>query len=402
MPRPEPDTTALPSIDDHSSYEGFTAASLRRRRTAKWNYYPPDVLALWVAEMDFPTAPVVLSAIAEAVDRQEFGYARADLATGLPRATTQWLSARYGWQIDEDRVHLLPDVLKGVELAIELYSPAGSPVALPTPAYMPFFEVPKVVNRPTIEIPMQDHSGRYSFDLERIDKAFVDGAGSLILCNPYNPLGRSFSVDELRDLSEVVTSNNARVVSDEIHAPLTYDGTHVPYATVSGEAAAHSITMVSASKAWNLPGLKCAQAIITNESDETLWRGLSGLKTHGASTIGIEASIAAYSSGGPWLDATLSYLDGNRRLLSELLSDLLPGARYTIPEATYLAWIDFSALGLGKEPAEHFLEQSRVALSGGIAFGANGSGCARLNFATSAAILRQAVEAMATALPGRA
>lgn len=383
-----------------SPYDALEPAALRRRGTSKWNLYDADVLALWVAEMDFPTAPVVRGAIQDAVDREQFGYARRDQATGLPDAVAEWSAVRFGWTVDPSRVHLLPDVLKGVELAIDCFTPRGSAIILPTPTYMPFFEVPKVVERPMIEVPMSRAGGRLSLDLDAIDEAFSTGAGSIVLCQPYNPLGRSFTVAELSALARVVARHGARVVSDEIHGSLTYDSPHVPYASVSPEAASHAITLTSASKAWNLPGLKCAQAIVNNDTDEERWQQISPMRTHGASTIGIEANLAAYRGGAGWLDETLRYLDRNRRLLAELLAELLPEVRYTIPEATYLAWLDFNALHLPEEPADFFLEQARVAMNPGLAFGANGVGCSRLNFATSSAILEQAVTAMATAVRG--
>ena len=384
-----------------STYDSLAPESLRRRGTTKWNRYDADVLALWVAEMDFPTAPVVLGAIRDAVDREQFGYARLDATTRLAEATAAWQLTRYGWQVAPDRVHVLPDVLKGIEVAIDFYSAPGSPIVLPTPAYMPFFEIPTVVHRALIEVPMDNGPGRYALDLNAIDRAFAEGAKTLILCNPYNPLGRSFSVEELLALSQVVTRNRGRVVSDEVHGPLTYDVAHVPYASVSEQAAAHSITVVSASKGWNLPGLKCAQVIITNDDDERRWQEIPRLATHGASTIGVDANATAYRLGAGWLDETLTYLDGNRRLLAELLAELLPGVGYQIPEATYLAWLDFKELQLALEPADYFLEHARVAMNPGLAFGSNGKGCTRLNFATTRTILEQAVTAMATAVHGR-
>jgi cystathionine beta-lyase len=361
----------------------------------KWNRYQPDVLALWIAEMDFPTAPAILAAIRGAVDRQEFGYARPEETTGLPDAVAAWSQARHGWPIDPARVHLLPDVLTGVALAIDCFTPPGSPIVLPTPAYMPFFQVPEVVDRPLVEVPLVEDGDRLTLDLEGIDRALAAGAGSVLLCQPYNPVGRSFTVEELVGLARVVDRHGARVAADEIHASLTYDRRHVPYASVSEEAANHTITLTSASKAWNLPGLRCAQAIVNNPADEQRWQQIPYLRTHGASTIGIEANLAAYQSGAAWLDETLDHLDAQRHRLTKLLADLLPEVRYTVPEATYLAWLDFSALELPEEPAEFFLDRARVALNPGAAFGGGGATFARLNFATSAEILEQAITALA-------
>ena len=382
-------------------FENFSPETLRKRGTAKWTYFDADVIAAWVAEMDFPTAPPVLAAIRDAVERQEFGYPSREGDTGLPEALAGWASSSYGWDVDPQRVHILPDVLRGVELAIEFFSAAGSPVILPTPAYMPFFEVPRVVNRRIVEVPLAVEDGRYSLDLDGIDRAFADGAGVLILCQPYNPLGRAFSRKELEDLSVVVARHGGRVVSDEIHAPLTYEQTHIPYASVNGDAAAHTVTVTSASKAWNLPGLKCAQVITSNDADEEVWRGISMMKTHGASTIGIRANVAAFEEGGAWLAEAMSYLDGNRRLIGELLDQHLPEIGYRMPEATYFAWLDCRPLRLDVEPGEFFLEHARVATSPGPPFGELAKGFVRFNFATSRSILEQAVKAMATAVHAR-
>lgn len=383
-------------------FDDFSPESLIGRGSIKWSHYGPDVLAAWVAEMDFAAAPPVRAAVLDAVMREEFGYPIQEENSDLSQAVADWGSDRYGWKIDRSRIHVLPDVLKGVELAIERFSPTGSSVVLPTPAYMPFFEVPKVVNRPIIEVPTHIENGIRRLDLEGIDAAFAQGAGTLVLCQPYNPLGRSFSIGEMSELADVVERHGARVVSDEIHAPLTYPGNrHVPYASVSEQTAKHAVTVVSASKAWNLAGLKCAQLIISNDIDEERWQSISRLKTHGASTIGIRANTAAFREGGPWLEDALTYLDGNRHYLGELLGAHLPQIRYTAPEATYLAWLDCRELDLGPEPADFFLEKARVATNPGSAFGRDGVGHIRFNFATSRAILERAVEAMAAAVNSR-
>lgn len=380
-----------------SRFDLLTVGDLRRRGTVKWNHFEPDVLALWVAEMDFPTAPPVLSAIQAAVDREEFGYPRM-ASPELAEAAADWSARRYGWAVNPAQIHVLPDVLKGVELAIENFSPPGSAVILPTPAYMPFFEVPKVISRPIVQVPLNVAAGRYTLDLDGIDAALAAGATTLILCQPYNPVGRELGKGELLALSEVVARRGGRVVSDEIHGPLVYGGGHVPYASVSADAAGHTITLVSASKAWNLPGLKCAMAITSNDADEERWQAISMMKTHGASTIGIAANTAAFRDGGPWLDDLLDYLDGNRTLLGELLAEHMPQVRYAAPEGTYMAWLDFRALDLDQEPADFFLNKARVAMNPGPAFGDNGAGFARLNFATTRSILERAIRTMAGAV----
>jgi cystathionine beta-lyase len=403
MPEQEPDSEPSPGFDSEFTFEDFTPETLRRRGSIKWSLYEPDVIACWVAEMDFRTAPPVRETVMDAVNREEFGYPTRDEMNGLPEAVAEFMRSRYGWPVDPSRVHTLPDVLKGVELAVRQYSPEGSSVILLTPAYMPFFELPHVTRRAIVEVPMTaDDSGVYRMDLEGIDRAFAAGAGTIVLCHPYNPLGRSFSPQEMQELASVVDRHGGRVVADEVHAPLTYPGhRHVPYASLSDVTASHTVTLTSASKGWNLPGLKCAQVIISNRVDEERWRSLSILDVHGASTVGIEANLAAYRLGVPWLEAVVRYLDGNRRYLAQLLSAHLPSVGYTPPEASYLAWLDCRALELDAEPADYFLEKARVATNAGPAFGAVGAGHVRFNFATSRAILSRAVEAMGDAVNGR-
>ena len=389
-------------MPERARFDDFTPDSLRRRGTIKWSQYEPDVLACWVAEMDFATAPPVRRAALEAVEREEFGYPRSDESNELRDAVADFQRTRYGWTVDTDRVHTLPDVLKGVELAIRHFSPEGSAVILSTPAYMPFFDLPSVTGRAIVEVQTVLDAGVYRLDLGGIDAAFAAGAGTFVLCNPYNPLGRSFSREEMLGLAAIVERHGAMVVADEIHAPLTYPGhRHVPYASLSEGTASHTVTVTSASKGWNLPGLKCAQVILSNDADEDVWRTLSFLETHGASTVGIAANIAAYREGVPWLEAVVDYLDGNRRLLGELLASHLSGVVYAPPEASYLAWLDCRALELDREPADYFLEKARVATNPGTAFGASGAGHLRFNFATSRSILEQAVEAMGAAVNGR-
>lgn len=248
---------------------------------------------------------------------------------------------------------------------------------------------------------MRHEHDRYALDLDGIAAAFEQGGVTLILCQPYNPVGRLFSSEELAALAEVVQTHDGRVVSDEIHAPLTYIGPHIPYASVSDTAAGHSLTITSASKAWNLPGLKCAAAITTNEADERVWSQISMMRTHGASTIGIEANRAAFASGGPWLESAVDYLDGTRTWFADVLAEHLPQVRYTPPEATYFAWLDCRRLDLPAEPSQFFLERARVAVNPGSAFGVPGEGFVRLNLATSRAMLTRIVTAMGSAVVER-
>jgi cystathionine beta-lyase len=368
--------------------------ALRRRRTVKWSLYGPDVLAAWVAEMDFDVAPAIRAALLAAIDREDFGYTEAD-TTELTTACSEFLSAAYGWTVPATRIFLVADVLTGVAGAFDVFVPPERAVVVPTPAYPPLFEIVELGGRRVVPAPLVDEAGRSTLDLDAIDTALRAGARAVLLCNPHNPTGRAFTADELGRLAAIVEHHGARVVADEVHAPLVYAGhRHVPYASVSGAAAAHTITVTSASKTWNVAGLKCAQVIVSNHADATVWRGLRVFEVAGPTPIGIAASTAAYTGARAWREELIGYLDGNRRLLGELIGTLLPGVAYRAPEATFLAWLDCRALGLA-DPARHFLDRGGVALSDGPPFGAGCEQLVRLNFATSRAILERIVRAMA-------
>lgn len=364
----------------------------------KWSMFP-DSIGAFVAEMDFGTAPSIVQALHSAVDTGLLGYLPASISDAMSEAAAGWQRDSYGWQVRADQVHPIADVIKGLEVAIEHYSTPGSPIILPTPAYMPFFSVPAAMGREIIEVPLALNNGRYEMDLEGLERAYQAGGEMLILCNPYNPVGRVFTRDELITISEVVARNGGRVFSDEIHAPLVYaGGKHVPYASVSSDAAGHTVTATSASKAWNLPGLKCAQIIISNDADAAVWQEIGMMASHGASNLGVIANTAAFTSGRQWLDQVVDYLDGNRRALSDLLSEHIPGIKYEQPEGTYIAWLDCRELGLGDHPADFFREEGRVAMTDGVACGAPGEGFTRFIFATPRPVMERAVLSMAGAL----
>jgi cystathionine beta-lyase len=382
-------------------FDDLSVAELRRRGTNKWSYYGEDVLPAWVAEMDFALAPPIRAALHEAIERNATGYPPAAEASGLPAACAAWLARSFGLAVEPQQIRLVPDVVRGIQRAIEAFSRPASPVVIPTPAYPPFFEVVRAAGRAIVEVPMREEAGRAAIDLNAVDAALRAGAGTVLLCHPHNPLGRVFGPTELAALAAVVEAHGARVVVDELHAPLVLPGArHVPYASASAAAARHSATLVSASKGWNVPGLKCAQLVLHSEADLEAWDGLPYLRaSHGVSILGMVANRAAYERGGPWLSRAVAYLDEGRGLLGELLAGLLPGVRYRAPEATYLAWLDCRALGLA-DPAAFFLERAKVALTDGAGFGEPGRGHVRLNFATSHALLRAIVRRMADALAG--
>ena len=248
---------------------------------------------------------------------------------------------------------------------------------------------------------LDDGTGFFTFDPAAIDAAFRAGGQLLVFCNPYNPLGRVFSPAEMTQLTDIVDRHGGRVFADEIHAPLVYPGQqHIPYAATSETAAGHTLTATSASKAWNLPGLKCAQVILTNEPDRQRWADLGVFASHGASNPGVVANIAAFRHGEPWLDEVLGYLDDSRRLLADLLHRHLPRVRYRPPDGTYLAWLNCTALDLPASPGQLITDRARITVVDGPAFGAGGAGAFRFNFATPQPVLVQMVQQIAAVLTG--
>jgi cysteine-S-conjugate beta-lyase len=380
--------------------DSTTVATLRSRGSFKWTAPGPDGLGAAVAEMDFGAAPPILDALAGLSATANFGYLPPPLADELAAACAEFMARRYGWQTDPADIHPIPDVIKGLELAITQFSRPGSPVILPTPAYMPFLIVPKFLGREIIQVPMlDDGTGFFTFDLDGIDAAFRAGGHLLIFCNPYNPLGRVFHAGEMAQLTDLVDRHGGRVFADEIHAPLVYPGQrHIPYAATSETAAGHTLTATSASKAWNLPGLKCAQVILTNEADRKHWADMGMFASHGASNPGVVANIAAFRRGEAWLDEVIGYLDDSRRLLAGLIRQELPGVRYRPPDGTYLAWLDCTALDLPQSPGELITDRARITVVDGPAFGTGGAGAFRFNFATPQPILAEMVEQIAAVL----
>jgi cystathionine beta-lyase len=377
-------------------FGAVTAESLWAAGSLKWIENGPGLLGAGAAELDFGTAPGVTAALREAVEAGRFGYLPASVAARAQAACAAWQHEVHGWEVAPADVQLVPDVVRALHLAVEHFSAPNSPVVVPTPAFAPFLKVPALLDRPVVELPLVLSAGRYVFDLDRLGHALARG-GLLLLCNPHNPTGRVFDRDELTAISEVVERHGARVFSDEVHAPLVFAGhRHVPYASVSSAAARHAVTAASASKAWNLPGLKCAQMLLSNDADRARWQRLNRLATDGTSTLGAIAATAAYAEGRPWLLELLGHLDGNRRLLATLLAEHLPPVRYTPPEGTFLGWLDCRDLHLPDTPARHFAEHAAVSVLDGTDCGTD-PGFVRLNFGTPRAVLTGIVARLARA-----
>lgn len=370
-------------------------ADLRHRRSAKWRTFDPDVLPLWVAEMDVALAPPVAEALRTAIERSDTGYRSG---AELPAALAGFASRRLGWDLDPGRVTILADCLTGIAQSLIHLTGPGDGVVVTPPVYPPFFNVTRdIARREVVEVPLVE--GR--LDLDGLRRAFArPQVTAFLMCHPHNPTGTVASRTELIAVAELAREYGVTVVSDEIWAPMPLRDTVItPYLSLGEDLVGPDVALVSASKSFNLAGLKCAQLVAG--SDRTAQRLTAAIPleiTYGAGHLGVIASVAAYEDGDDWLDALLAALAQRADLLADLLADRLPEVSYRVPDATYLAWMDCRALGLGDDPAATILERGRVALNAGPTFGAPGAGFARLNLATSPAILAEAVDRMALAV----
>ena len=360
------------------------------RTSAKWCAYPDDVLPLWVAEMDFPLAPPIATALREAIDRSDTGYRWAG---ELPQAFAEFSERRLGWAPDPDHVMLLGDVLVGMSETVRRLS-SGALVITP-PVYPPFFHVATtIVGRELVEVPLVPGDG---LDLEGLARAFArPEVTSFLLCNPHNPTGQIWTREQLVEIATLARRYDVLVISDEIWAPLTMPGhAMTPYLSLGEELTGPDLALVAASKAFNLAGLKAAQVVAGSAATmRRLTEAVPIEVTYSAGHLGVIASIAGYRAGDDWLDATRERIAANGELLAALLAEHLPGVGYTPGESTYLAWLDCRELGLGDDPAAAFLERGRVAVNAGGDFGAPGAGFVRLNLATTPEIIGEAVRRM--------
>jgi cystathionine beta-lyase len=373
---------------------------LRARPGAKWSRHPDPVLPAWVADMDAEPAPAVRAALQRLLDAGDLGYPEERPGPVLAPVFVERMRRRFGWEIEAERVVPFTDVVQGIEVVLHLLTEPGDGVMIQTPIYPPFLTTLEVSGRRLVDHPLERTPARWELDVDSL-AALVEAERPrvLLLCNPHNPTGRAFRRDELEALAAVAAENDLVVVSDEIWADLVHPpNEHVPFATVSADAAARTVTLTSATKAFAMPAVKCAVAHVG--PDDLLGR-LQELPTHLFGSIGqfgVVATVAAWEEGDEWLAATLDHLGRQRARLAELTQKWLPSAPWIPPDATYLAWLDCRPLGLAVEPCEHFLEHARVALGRGPDFGVHGEGFVRLNFATTDEVLTGLVERMASAL----
>lgn len=375
--------------------------ALRARMSAKWQAFDADVIPAWVAEMDFPLAEPIARALHDAIARSDTGYMHVG---ALPEVTASFAQRTWGWQVAHDQVIVVPDVLTGVAIVIEAFTEPDAGIIINTPVYPPFFStIERVCSRRVVDVPMaRDASGRYALDVDAIIATFArPDVSALLLCSPHNPTGTVPTAAELEHIARAAAAHQIVVISDEIHAPLTLPGVvHTPYLAVA-EPQVPAASVISASKAWNTAGLKCAQVVMSTPDQAAALVAATPSETlYGTGHLGVLAAIASYTEGEPWLREVREQIARNARRVQGFVGSRMPNVGYVSPEATYLAWLDFANTSIAEDPTAAILERGRVALSAGPMFGANGAGFARLNLGTSASILDEVLERIADVVSG--
>lgn len=369
---------------------------LRERSSSKWRTYPEDVLPLFVAETDFPLAPAISRELASLVERGDTGYTPPD--PGLARAYAAFAERRFGWAVDPARVRSTCDVMMGIVEVLRASIAPGDRVVVTPPVYPPFYDCIPEAGGVVERVPLRDTGDGWALDLDAIAAALASGARAVLLCNPHNPTGTAHSRAALARLAEIADRHGAVVLSDEIHAPLVHPGaTFTPFLAASDLAAQVGFAFVSASKAFNLAGLKCALMVTASDERAAVVAGLPAEVEWRTGLFGARAAVAAFApESDVWLDGLRAALDENRHLLAGLLADHLPLARYRVPDAGFLAWVDLSAYGWGDNPATKIRREAKVAFHLGPYFGVEGAGHVRINFGCSPEVLREAIERTAT------
>lgn len=371
--------------------EALPLEALRRRTSTKWRTYPDDVIPMFVAETDFALAEPITVALSRAVADGDTGYTPAD--PGLREAFAGFARRRFGWEVDPAFLRTTCDVMMGVVELLRATIRPGDRVVITSPVYPPFSMCIPEAGGVVDDVPLVDTGEGWELDLSGIEGALAGGARAVLLCNPHNPTGTVHSRAALAELAAIARRHGAVVISDEIHFPLVHPGAQfTPFLEASSDAAEVGLAVTSASKAFNLAGLKCALMVAASPAQAQVIRGLPPEVEWRTGLFGAIAAVAAFSpASDAWLDSLGAALDRNRVLLAELLADHLPLARYRVPDAGFLAWIDVSAYGWGDDPARHILTHAKVALHHGPLFGPSGVGHVRVNFGCGPEVLTDAV-----------
>ena len=400
-------TAGAPGRAAASNFFDLPESVLRSRRNSKWNSYGPDILPAFVAEMDFAVAQPIQEAMRRAVDAGDYGYPQYKGGKAEPAVAEAFVTRmekRFGWKTESSLVQVVADLVQGTFAPILAFSEPGDGVILQVPAYPPFREAIGTTKRELVPLTMRDTGKRHGFDLAELQGAVGPRTRILILCNPQNPTGRVFEREELEALARFAIEHDLIVISDEIHSDLVYDGrVHIPFATLGAEIAARTVTITSATKSFNIPGLRCgAMHFGTPELRQRFAKVIPSRLIGGCSGLGIDATVAAWTSSDQWLDAVVAHLTRARDRVIDVIRTELPQVRCHAPEGTYLAWLDFRELHLDMPAFQFFHDRGRVALSPGENFHPECAQFARLNFATSMPILDRILGRIVDATRGNA
>jgi cysteine-S-conjugate beta-lyase len=384
-----------------TSLELLSADELRARSGRKWHEYADDILPAWVAEMDFEVAEPIRIALRRIAGEAAYGYEESWLYPTLAEAFAEYMRQRFGWQVRSEHVLPVADLVQALFTGVAAFTQPGQGVVLQTPIYPPFRMAVRETGRRIVESPLIDTGQRFVMDADSLAAVFDANAPLLLLCNPHNPTGRVFERAELETIASLVVEHQLVVIADEVHADLVYSShEHIPFASLGPEVAARTVTITSATKAYNIPGLRCGvmhfgSAALRQQFHQAVPDRMLGV----VNRFGIEATVVSWRECGGWLNEVLGVLEKNRASMESFVANQMPGVRWYPPEATYLAWLDCrDVLPADVVPQRYLLEHARVALSDGTDFGPGGAGRARLNFGTSPQILDAILSRLAQSL----
>lgn len=377
----------------------------RHTHSAKYRFYDPEVLPMWVADMDFLAPPAVIDAMRAQAEHGIYGYELA--SESLLAVIQERLERLYGWRVTPKDILAIPGLVTGFNVAARAVCQPSEAFLVQPPVYFPMLDVSKNTGLLRQEAPLtavtNNHTLRYDIDFDAFETALTDQTRLFLFCHPHNPIGKVFTRAELTRFADICLRHNLFICSDEIHSELLLGGaSHTPIAALAPEVAQRTITLIAPSKTFNTPGLFCGFAIIPDPDLRQRFQDVCNQLVLHVASFGLTAAEAAFSPAtDEWLTALRAYLTANRDTLVDYVAEFFPGVRTTVPEATYLAWLDFSDLNLPEAPFEFFLKRAKVALSDGATFGQGGEGFVRLNFACPRAILLQGLEQMRAALQNR-
>jgi len=382
-------------------FSAHNLAELHTHRSEKWRGFPQDILPLPVAEMDFPVAEPIKAILTEMVAHSDLGYLGPIPELGL--GFKKFAAERWNWTVDEKQVRVATDVGVAVVEILRVFTKPGDSILISSPVYHNFYTWINETKLTLVDVPFErtgdEATNPWIINWDSIEKAYASGIKVHLLCSPHNPLGFIYTKQDLLKIVALAKKHNVLIISDEIHAPLTFPGeTFVPILTLGSDSESVSVCVTAASKGWNIAGLKCAILISQNAEMNSKLANLAPAMHYRASLLGGFATAVAFADSGVWLDTVITQLDHNRHLIKNLLAEKLPTVRYHIPQNSYLAWLDLESLHLGADPSVTLIEKGRVAFNPGHAFGKQCDQYVRLNFATSPEIITEAIDRIARAI----